>query len=221
MGYYEPTEFLEECRDYGALGLTIARFSRFEHALDGFVWAVAECCPKVASAFSNKPPHTYKEKFDFLRFCLLSVPQLRRVPMYSDGTMNFTSLFLMAEEIVSLRKFVAHGAIFATHHVDDRISNYTLTKWRITKASATEHSVKVGIVTLDEIGRNADTLRRLLQNYSLLLKGQLDIAEEEKRQREIRNNRKELAELGLLPDGWAVEMDSLRVTLLPSESSNA
>lgn len=205
MKFEGPKGFSEESAAYAALGFTIARISRFEHSFDEFIWQVAETYPKVCRDFSQRPPHTLSSKLDFLRHCLVRIPELRRVPFYDDGSISFTAIFLMAEEISSTRAFLAHGAIYASSSIEGKIRSYTLTKIKVRNKVPITENLQIGVRVLDEIGLNAKGLAQLFFTYTKILRDGFDVEKAEKEERVIRDNRKLLDSLGLLPEGMTVD----------------
>lgn len=205
--------FSNECRDYGVLGLTIARISRFEHSLDDFIWQATSVCPRVCKSFSKKPPHIFKEKLNFLRHCLINLPQLKRVPLYDDGSINFTALFLMADEIASIRPFLVHGAIFAIRKNDQILRHYSFKKIKVRNKSPIDETALVGVDVLHQIAQNAQALERLLVTYAKVLCEDYDVEKEEKAQREAHDTRKFLKCLGLLPNTMTIESKKIEIEI--------
>ena len=145
---------------------------------------------------------------------ILAVPGLRCVPMYDDGYIHFTSLFLMAEEVWDVRVIAAHGAIYSKLSHAGSVEAYKFVKYKKEgKNGVVEETHHVGVGVLERVSEHADVLSTLIRTYVSVLKAEIDVEAEEKLQRRVRDNRKFLASIGLLPTGMTVDMNEITITL--------
>lgn len=117
-----PTRFIANAVDYGALGKTLVALSNLEFAYDEFVLQMHEMNRDLSIDLSKRFPRHFKEKTNFLINAVSNVPKLRKIPIFSTGELNLLWLQYQLDELYEVRSMVAHGSIFYSEISPDRIT---------------------------------------------------------------------------------------------------
>lgn len=203
----DPSDFIASSGDYGALGKTMVGLSNLEFAHDQFVFKMHEKNRDLSIALSKRFPRHFEEKTDFLINAVAHVQKLRQVPVFQTGELNLLWLKYQLCELYEIRSILAHGSIFFSESTPDRIS------WifeRFVKAGRntwTREAVKISNGYLASVHLTATALKHYFVSLIQCLEGVSSWESDYQNDKEIRRNRKALADLvaeGTIvdPKGW-------------------
>jgi len=173
-----------------------------EFVHDHFIAAVNEKEPGFAAEKSKAFPRHFKEKTDFLVGVLLDWPELRMIPIFSDGTLNLQWLQYQLDELYDVRSALAHGSISVVEKGDG------WTRWRLERwvkgekpGTWTVASATVGSGFLAHVVATSRGIRHYLIKLEMAVEGNFTWEKAYKSDCEIRASRetvRELVELGVI-----------------------
>ncbi|MFC3529346.1 hypothetical protein ACFOMH_14295 [Paracoccus mangrovi] len=203
----DPTIFIENSVEYGALGKAMVSLSNLEFAHDEFVFAMHKTDRDLSIGLSKKFPRHFREKTDFLIDAVFNVSKLRRIPFFATGELNLLWLQYQLDEIYEVRSIIAHGSIFFSESTEDRIT------WRFDryvqgqKNTWAPEAVKISNGYLASVHYSASAIKNYIVRLTMCLEDRSCWEKEYQADKEIRQNRKLVAELaaaGVIvdSDGW-------------------
>lgn len=189
--------------------------SNLEFAHDEFMFAMHKRHHDLSVSLSRKFPRHFKNKTDFLVNAVANVPELRQVPIFATGELNLLWLQYQLDEIYEIRSIIAHGSVFLTKRGADRIT------WRFERFVRKEkmtyalESVEISNGYLASVYYTASVIRHYLARLVHCLTDISCWESEYQADKEIRQNRKSLAELVAL--GVIDDSNKLINLFLPPE----
>ncbi|WP_423206428.1 hypothetical protein E2974_14115 [Paracoccus yeei] len=118
----DPTAFIAESGEYGALGKALVSLSNLEFSHDNFVFIMHKTNRDLSLKLSKKFPRHFKEKTSFLINAVANVQKLRKIPVFQTGELNLLWLQYQLDELYEIRSIIAHGSIFISESTPDRIT---------------------------------------------------------------------------------------------------
>lgn len=203
----DPTNFIATSGEYGALGKTLVGLSNLELVHDDFLFKMHETYRDLSVTLSKKFPRHFKEKTDFLIKAVSNIPKLRQVPIFWTGELNLLWLQYQLDELYEIRSIVAHGSIFFSETTPDRITwTFERTVQR-EKMTWVREAVEISNGYLASVHYTASAIKHYLVRLTRCLADDSCWEREYQADKEIRRNRKSLAELvalGIFTDsnGW-------------------
>lgn len=203
----DPTGFIESSREYGALGKTLVALSNLEFTHDEFVFKMHEWDRDLSIHLSTRFPRQFREKTNFLINAIANVPKLRQYPMFQTGDLNLLRLQYQLDELYEVRSVVAHGSVFYSEITPDRII-WTFERYvKTDKHTWNLEAVKISNGYLASVYYTASTIKYYLVGLMKCLEDSSCWETEYQADKEIRRNRKfvaELADVGVFVDdsGW-------------------
>jgi hypothetical protein len=200
----DPTDFIINSGEYGALGKTLIALSNLEFAHDEFVFKMHETDRDLSINLSKHFPRHFKEKTNFLINAVANVPKLRKFPIFQTGELNLLWLQYQLDELYEVRSIVAHGSTCFSESTPDRI---TWTFERVVKKEKmtwTREAVKISDGYLASVHYTASVIKHYLVLLIQCLAGNSCWEENYQEDKEIRKNRKFIAELkatGIVVEG--------------------
>lgn len=191
----DPTDFIANSREYGALGKTLVALSNLEFAHDEFVFRMHETYLDLSVGLSKRFPRQFKDKTDFLINAVANLQELRQVPMFHTGELNLLWLQYQLDELYEIRAIIAHGSVFYSETTPDRI---TWTFERFVKKAAntwSREAVKISNGYLASVYSTALAIKLYLADLTRCLESNFCWEKEYQADKEIRQNRRDLAEL--------------------------
>ncbi len=191
----DPTEFIANSGDYGALGKTLVELSSLEFAHDSFVFKMHETNRDLSLSLAKRFPRHFKEKTDFLINAVTGVSKLRQVPIFQTGELNLLWLQYQLDELYGVRSIIAHGSVSLSETTPNRIT-WTFERFvQKERKNWTREAVKMSNGYLASVHCTASVIRRYLSNLRRCLEGGFCWEEVYQTDKEIRLNRKILAEV--------------------------
>lgn len=191
----DPTDFITNSGEYGALGKTLVALSNLEFAHDEFVFKMHETDLDLSINLSKRFPRHFKEKTNFLINAVANVPKLRQVPIFQTGELNLLWLQYQLDELYEVRSIVAHGSIFFSESTPDRIT-WTFERFvKKEKMTWTREAVKISNGYLASVHYTASVIKHYLVLLIQCLADNSCWEEYYQADKEIRQNRKFFAEL--------------------------
>lgn len=202
----DPTKFIEESNEYGALGCAMIELSNLEFSHDQFIFAMYERHRDISLSFTDRFPRHFKHKTDFLIHSILHVSDLRKIPVFPTGELNLLWLQYQFDEIYGIRSMIAHGSVFYSESTPDRIT-WTFERYvQKDKHTWATESVKISNGFLASVQLTAHVLKHYLVSLTHCLQGISCWEKDYQADKDIRENRKFIAELSSLKvisdDGW-------------------
>ncbi|MGR3269418.1 hypothetical protein [Thalassococcus profundi] len=225
---FGPAEtFQEKAESYASIGLYLAEVSNLDFEIDQFIAEVARKHPELSRSRSKRFPKKWRHKIAFCVEIIEVIPDLRRIPIYSDGYLSMDYLSYAVDEIFYVRNLVAHGSI-------DVVRNHLGVKsWTASKATFVRDADNAECYSVSRYRFSEHYLEELfhrsvaLRKYFFALRRFLEAGENwESRYQEdkqIRENRKFIIEIlgGNAPDWLFVEGDlTARMTFQEKVSGN-
>lgn len=181
--------------------------SNLEFAHDEFVFGMHKNYRDLSIRLSKKFPRHFREKTDFLINSVSNVQKLRKIPIYQTGELNLLWLQYQLDEIYEIRSIIAHGSIFLSESTEDRIT------WKFERFvqnqrhTWTPEEVKISNGYLASVHYTASAIKHYIVRLTMCLEDRSCWEREYQEDKEIRRNRKLLAELtaaGVIVDdkGW-------------------
>lgn len=203
MYHPDPSVFIQESKEFAALGRTQVALSNLEYAHDKFIFEMLEQNKNLALSFSPKFPRHFAKKTDFLISSILAMPKLRREPIFQDGELNLVWLQYQLDELYQIRSIIAHGSVFLTENSNNRVT-WTFDRYvNKGKQKWAEESVKISNGYLASVHLTASTLKHFLYRLIRCLDGVSNWERDYQTDKEIRQNEKffeELIQLGVLDE---------------------
>lgn len=203
----DPTDFIANSGEYGALGKTLVALSNLELSHDEFIFKMHETNFDLSVSLSTRFPRHFKEKTDFLISAVANVPKLRKIPLFQTGELNLLWLQYQLDELYEIRAIIAHGSVFYSESTPDRIK-WTFDRFvKKEKNTWTRESVKISNGYLASVHETASAIKYYLADLTRSLEDNSCWEREYQTDKEIRQNRKFFAELtvaGIIVDdnGW-------------------
>lgn len=191
----DPTSFIEESEEYGALGKTIVALSNLEFSHDKFVFCVHKNHRDLAVRLTRNFPRQFKDKTDFLINTILQIKKLREVPFYQTGELNLLWLQYQLDEIYEIRSIIAHGSIFLSESTADRVTWQFDRYVRSEKNTYTTESVRISNGYLASVHHTASAIRHYISRLKKHLEDESSWEIEYQADKKIRENRKFIDEL--------------------------
>lgn len=169
--------------------------SNLELAHDIFIFKMHELYRDFSIKLSRRFPRHFKEKTDFLVNAVANLPPLKQVPIFQSGDLNLLWLQYQMDELYDIRSILAHGSIFFSETTPDRI---TWTFERFVQGQDKgwfRQGVKISNGYLASVDYTASALRHYLGDLVRCLEGSSCWEGNYQAYKEIRKNRKFLAEL--------------------------
>ena len=190
-----PTDFIANSGEYGALGKTLVALSNLELAHDKFVFKMHETHRDLSIGLSKLFPRHFKEKTNFLINAVSNVQKLRQVPIFQTGELNLLWLQYQLDELYEVRSIVAHGSIFFSESTPDRIT-WTFERFvQKQKKTWTCEAVEISNGYLASVHYSAEAIRHYIIRLTKCLEDSSCWESEYQADKEIRRNRKLFAEL--------------------------
>lgn len=191
----DPTQYIEEASDFGALGSALVSLSNLEFAHDEFVFKVHEQNKELSLRLSKSFPRHFKKKTDFLVDAVWLIPKLRQVPMFVTGELNLQWLQYQLDELYEIRLIFAHGSVFLSETSEDRIT-WTFERFVSNRRNTWEReAVKISNGFLASVSWSAETIKQYIYALLRTLEGNSSWEREYQADKEIRSNRLMFAEL--------------------------
>lgn len=203
----DPTHFIENSGNYGALGKALVSLSNLEYTHDNFVVKMHKKHRDLSITLSKKFPRHFKEKTDFLINSISNVDKLRKVPIFQDGSLNLLWLQYQLDELYEIRAIVAHGSICISETTPDRIT-WTFERYVQTeKHTWAPEGVKISNGYLASVHYSASAIEHYIARLTRCLEDTSCWEREYQTDKLIRRNREFFAELlaaGVVIDdkGW-------------------
>jgi len=193
----DPTDFIENAGEYGALGKALVALSNLEFAHDEFVFKMHETHRDLSIGLSKQFPRQFKKKTNFLISAVAHVRKLRQVPIFQTGELNLLWLQYQLDELYGFRSMVAHGSVFISESTPHRI---TWTFERVIpvpkeKNTWTREAVKISNGYLASVHYTAAAIKHYFVRLTKCLEDSSCWESEYQTDKKIRQNRRFLAEL--------------------------
>lgn len=207
MYHPDPDSFVAHSGEYGALGKTLVALSNLEFAHDEFVFKMYEAHRELSIRLSKRFPRHFKEKTNFLINAVSNVQKLRRGSIFQTGELNLLWLQYQLDELYETRSIVAHGSVFFSESKYDQIT-WTFERFVQNKKNTWDReAVKISNRHLANIHYSASVIKHYFVRLTKCLEDSSFWEREYQADKEIRRNRKFLAELssaGIMADdnGW-------------------
>ena len=185
-----PTKFIEDAGEFGALGKTLVALSNLEFAHDEFVFKMHEENKDFSIRLSKRFPRHFKEKTDFLIHAIVNVPKLRQVPIFQTGKLNLIWLQYQLDELYEIRSILSHGSVVFSEHTPERIT-WCFERFVSKKRNTwSREAVKISNGYLASVYWSAFAIRFYLWRLTECLDGTSSWEKDYQTDKEIRNNRK-------------------------------
>jgi len=205
-----PTSFIENASEFGALGKTLVALSNLEFAHDEFVFKMYKKNKEFAIQLSKRFPRHFKEKTDFLIHAISNVPKLRQVPIFQNGKLDLIWLQYQLDELYEVRSILSHGSVFFSETTPERIT-WCFERFVSTKKNTwSREAVKISNGYLASIHYSASAIRQYLWRLTECLEGTSNWEEDYQSDKVIRENRKLLDEMASFWTG----VDDRRLTVI-------
>jgi hypothetical protein len=184
-----PTIFIENATEFGALGKTLVALSNLEFAHDEFVFKMYEANKELSIRLSNRFPRHFKEKTDFLIHSIANVSKLKQVPIFQTGKLDLIWLQYQLDELYEVRSILSHGSVFFSETTPERIT-WCFERFVSNKRNTwSREAVKVSNGYLASVYLTASTLRNYLWDLTACLQGTSSWEKDYQTDKEIRKNR--------------------------------
>lgn len=191
----DPTDFIANTGEYGALGKTLVALSNLEFAHDEFIFKMHEMNLDLSISLSTRFPRQFKEKTNFLINAVANVKKLRQVPIFHTGELNLLWLQYQLDELYEIRAIIAHGSVFYSESTPDRIT-WTFERFvKKQKNTWTREAVKISNGYLASVHDTASAIKYYFADLTRCLEDNSCWEREYQADKEIRQNRKFLAEI--------------------------
>lgn len=195
MHHHDPEAFVAQSAKFGAIGKALVTLSSLEWQHDQLMLSVRRHRSSVALSISPRFPRHFRAKTDFLIELLWMCPDLRRVPIIDDGSLNTLWLQYQLDELYDFRARLAHGSIYLEEKLPsgtcwhfDQVVNTGRHEWSIATTS-------VGDGFLADIAATAKHLTLFLSRLRRAVECNYDWHQSYKANLVARENRRKLAEL--------------------------
>lgn len=200
----DPKGFIEGSAEYGPIGAALVALARLEYSHDEFCFGMYKHHEALSLATAKTFPRQFHEKITFLAESIARLPKLWREPIFSNGERNYLWLVLQLKELYDIRSAIAHGSIFYSEHVNDRIiwsfDRYTAGQFKKTWQKRT---VRMSNEFLSSVVCTSDVLRYYIDSLIRALDGSSNWELDYQSNKIILENKKvfrELVDFGILAD---------------------
>jgi hypothetical protein len=193
----DPSAFITNAGEYGALGKAMVALSNLEFAHDEFIFKVYETNRNLSLHLSKRFPRHFKDKTNFLINTVSNIPKLRQVPIFPTGELNLLRLQYQLDELYGIRTIVAHGSVFWSETTPDRII-WTFERFvKKEKNTWSREAVKISNGYLASVHYSASAIKHYLVRLTRCLEDRSSWEQEYQRDKKIRQNRKFLTGLNV------------------------
>lgn len=203
----DPTRFIEQSAEYGALGSAIVQLSNLEFTHDQFIFAMYEKYRDLSLVLSSRFPRHFREKTDFLVNSIANVPELRKIPVFVTGELNLLWVQYQFDELYGIRSMIAHGSVFYSKSTQDRITWKFERYVQKDKRIWAQEAVNISNGFLASVHYSAYELKHYLASLTRCLEGASCWEKDYQADKEVRKGREffaELVDLGIIFEdgGW-------------------
>lgn len=195
LNHPDPTAFIENSGEYGALGEALVSLSNLEFTHDTFVFRMHEKHHDLSTSLSKTFPRHFKEKTNFLINSISNVRSLREIPIFQSGELNLLWLQYQLDELYEIRSIIAHGSVFFSETQPSRII-WTFERFVQSKKNTwTLEAVNISNGYLASVHYSASIIKAYIVRLTHCLEDTSCWERNYQADKEIRKNRKFFAEL--------------------------